>query len=393
MFDSLAAAIDALDVPVDGGALRALFAIRDRLDARIAAAVAAFDAAALHDVDGDTSTVGWLTHQTGRDPAAATRLTGQARKLAALPACRQAYLDGSLTGGQVDVILANVPGRHLDRFAGHEGELIDSLAGLGTAELRAAMADWRAKADALDDTEVDPAHDSEVWFSATIDGRGELRGSLGPDLTAVVDAALRVADSRVFDLTPAERRADALETIMRHFLDHQRGNVGGRHRPHVTVAMSSDQFEAAAGGRYVDTGGAVTRSEAGALRCDSAVHRVVVEGRSAILDYGRSRRIVPPDLHQALVARDHGCRFPGCGRPAAWTDAHHVVAWEHGGRTAVDNCVLVCRRHHRTLHRRGYRAKLLPDASLEVTYPDGHVGSSVAPGPLAQRFWRRFGGS
>jgi hypothetical protein len=55
--------------------------------------------------------------------------------------------------------------------------------------------------------------------------------------------------------------------------------------------------------------------------------------------------------------------------------------------------VLLCRKHHRRLHTTGYHAKLLPDATFEVTYPDGHTESTVAPGPIAQQCRRRFGGS
>jgi hypothetical protein len=393
VFDALAAAVEELEIPVDGHALRTVIALRDRLDARLQVAVGAFDRAALWDLDGDTSMPGWLRHQAGREHAAASRLTVQARKLADLLATRQAFLDGRLSGGQVEVILANVPLRHLERFAEHEGALLESLAALDIEALRAAMVDWKAKADALDPQPPNPEHDNEVYLSSTIDGRGELRGSLHADVTAVVDAALRVADPKDFELTPAERRADALETIMRHFLDHQRAHTGGRHRPHVNVAMTYEEFAKGVGGTYPDTGGAPSPAELGALTCDCAVHRLVVEGRSAILDYGRAKRVVPTDLWNALVARDHGCRFPGCCRPAAWTDAHHVIHWRDGGPTAIANLVLLCRRHHRRLHRAGYEAKLLPDASFEVTYPDGHTERTPAPGPLAEAFRRRFGGS
>jgi hypothetical protein len=59
----------------------------------------------------------------------------------------------------------------------------------------------------------------------------------------------------------------------------------------------------------------------------------------------------------------------------------------------VGNLVLLCRRHHRRLHAAGYEAKLLPDGVFEVTYPDGHTETTVAPGPIAQNFRRRVGGS
>jgi predicted restriction endonuclease len=39
--------------------------------------------------------------------------------------------------------------------------------------------------------------------------------------------------------------------------------------------------------------------------------------------------------------RDRGCRFPGCGT-AAFTQAHHIRWWRHGGRTDLDNLLLIC---------------------------------------------------
>jgi predicted restriction endonuclease len=32
-------------------------------------------------------------------------------------------------------------------------------------------------------------------------------------------------------------------------------------------------------------------------------------------------------------------------------DAHHIVHWAEGGETSLDNLVILCRHHHRQLHR------------------------------------------
>ncbi|MBV9919740.1 MAG: HNH endonuclease, partial [Pseudonocardia sp.] len=35
---------------------------------------------------------------------------------------------------------------------------------------------------------------------------------------------------------------------------------------------------------------------------------------------------------------------------AAWTAAHHIKHWAHGGATALGNLVLLCTGHHGVVH-------------------------------------------
>jgi hypothetical protein len=113
--------------------------------------------------------------------------------------------------------------------------------------------------------------------------------------------------------------------------------------------------------------------------CDSALHRVLTTGRSTILDYGTATRTIPAPLFNALVIRDRHCRFPGCDRPTHWCQGHHIRFWDHGGPTQLANLVLVCARHHHLLHRPGWHAKLLPDATLEITDPHGRHRTTSPP--------------
>lgn len=69
---------------------------------------------------------------------------------------------------------------------------------------------------------------------------------------------------------------------------------------------------------------------------------------------GRKTRTIPPALRRALDARDQGCRFPGCG--LRFTEAHHLKHWADGGETSLENCVLLCRFHHRLMHEEGWLA-------------------------------------
>ena len=123
--------------------------MRDRLDARIAAAVGEFEAAGLYDLDGDLTMQTWLRRHTGASPTAATRVTLRGRKLRALPVLSGAFHDGRISGGQVDVILDSLPKRHVDLFAEHEVALVPAWEQLTVDETVAAMRVWLARADAL----------------------------------------------------------------------------------------------------------------------------------------------------------------------------------------------------------------------------------------------------
>jgi hypothetical protein len=115
------------------------------------------------------------------------------------------------------------------------------------------------------------------------------------------------------------------------------------------------------------------------LACDASVMRVVLAGRSELLDVGRRTPLIPPAMRRAVIVRDRRCRFPGCDRPHAWCDAHHVVHWADGGPTAVQNLMLLCRRHHRKVHERGgFRLELL-DGRPVFRRPDDSPLEDRAP--------------
>ena len=110
------------------------------------------------------------------------------------------------------------------------------------------------------------------------------------------------------------------------------------------------------------------------LACDCSVTRVLMRGQSEVLDLGRSTRLASAALHKALAIRDRGCVFPGCDRPPAWCNAHHLVWWEHGGPTNEQNLCLLCRRHHTLCHEGGWSLTRNHDGTYQAHEPPaGHV--------------------
>ncbi|HEX3623747.1 MAG TPA: DUF222 domain-containing protein [Acidimicrobiales bacterium] len=381
MTADLAAAIESLEIPPVGEALVEAIALRDRLDARLAGAASAVEASGWWAGDASVSFVAWLRAHARMTRRSAQRLRTLAVRLRSLPVCAQAYADGSLSGGQIEAIVALLDDETVPIFAAHEAELVPYLVPLSVAGVSRAMGAWvsRARPEQKEPTEPDRS----VHLSRTLDDRWVLEGSLDPEAGAVVSTALRLATPEQADAsrTPATRRADALIDVCRFFLDHQHTRTGGRNRPHLNVVVDLEELESRRGGQVVDgprlDGRAVSR-----LFCDSAVHRVVMSGRSAILDYGTASRTIPTPLWNALVIRDEHCRFPDCDRPSVWCEGHHVVWVTEGGPTELANLALLCSRHHHVLHQTGWHAKLLADSTFEVTDPNGQVRITSPPREL-----------
>ncbi len=116
------------------------------------------------------------------------------------------------------------------------------------------------------------------------------------------------------------------------------------------------------------------------LACDSARVEMQHGLGGEILGVGRRTRTVSPALRRALAARDGQCRFPGCQNRRC--DAHHVRHWADGGETALDNLVLLCRRHHRAVHEEGFRITLDAMGDVEFMRPDGRPFPAAPPPPL-----------
>jgi hypothetical protein len=96
---------------------------------------------------------------------------------------------------------------------------------------------------------------------------------------------------------------------------------------------------------------------------------MVMSGTSVPLDVGRTRRLVSTKQRVALNARDKGCAFPNCSRPARWSDAHHIVSWLNGGASDLDNLVLLCRRHHRIIHHSDWVVRMTGTGIPEFVPP------------------------
>ena len=99
----------------------------------------------------------------------------------------------------------------------------------------------------------------------------------------------------------------------------------------------------------------VSAAEARRLACAAGVIPAVLDGKSRVLDLGRRKRLASPAQRLAKIVEQQGsCGIEHCDRPASWADAHHwKKRWVDGGRTDLDDLVLICPRHHTLAHLPG----------------------------------------
>lgn len=116
-------------------------------------------------------------------------------------------------------------------------------------------------------------------------------------------------------------------------------------------------------------GGAITAGTARRIACAAGIQRIILDPAGAVLDVGREHRTVTPAQFAALIARDGGCTFPGCTRPPAWCQAHHITHWTDGGRSDLDNYALLCGYHHRLIHHDHWQIRTSPDRHPEFIPP------------------------
>jgi hypothetical protein len=154
----------------------------------------------------------------------------------------------------------------------------------------------------------------------------------------------------------SQRRLDALVNICRRDLDRGEGGESHGVRPHVSAVIHINE-NAPAGPDLVararaerHTGGRLSQTMVELLACDCDVSRIILAGRSEILDVGRATRTPTPAQWKALVARDGHCQAPGCNRPPSDCQAHHIWDWILGGPTDLENLKLLCWYHHRQQH-------------------------------------------
>ena len=348
----------------------------DRLEAQFVRRLGRFHKQKGAVAENAPSTIAWVRGTCGLTAAAALDRVRMANILDELPQTQQSFAAGRAPTTNVSMIarLAEAVGAKATRTV--EPTLIAAAEGLDAGRMRDLIQLTRYRLDADGGLAEDNRNHDRRWLhcSKTFDGMfvisGELDAEGGARVTTALDALTRPCgpdDQR----SGRQRRADALvELASRQLQNGELPDVHGQ-RPHLVVTVSAETLAGAPGAPAAELNGAgpIHPATAQRLACDAAVTTVAVGDGGAIVSVGSETRNIPAPVRTALTVRDKGCVVPRCGRPPAWTDAHHIQHRAHLGKTKVENLVLLCRLHHRKVHEEGWDLRLLPDGSVEITDP------------------------
>jgi hypothetical protein len=116
------------------------------------------------------------------------------------------------------------------------------------------------------------------------------------------------------------------------------------------------------------------------IACDATIAIAVDDDVGHTMFEGRARRDPTDAQRREIRRRDRHCRFPGCTN-ATFTNAHHVTPWKRGGRTDIDNLVLLCLHHHRRVHSDGWTMSGNANGELTFVGSKGRVMTS-RPSPM-----------
>lgn len=366
-----------------------LVRVQHRQHAALTDAVAAFDTADVACLTPHRTTKRWLEHRTRVSPGAAAHLARTARTLRDhLPATRAELARGTVSPAHVSEIVTVVRKIGADNAAKAETVLLDLAREFEPSVLRRATAEIFALVDP-DGAEkaLHKAYEKRGVTLTVVGEHGFLDGVFDLESTELLKTALQplMDPSDPSDTRDArQRRADALLDIMQNSVDNAEQPKLGGHRPHLSVVVDADTLDRGTGGVALPwTGRVVPLTVARRWACDAEISPILgrllppprptlpvrvsigtavapnassagvtpqVGGGWLPLHVGRTSRTATPAQLKALRVRDGGCVHPGCSRTAAYCHAHHVQHWVDGGPTDLDNLVLLCRHHHRTLH-------------------------------------------
>ncbi len=360
-------------VAVCGDVVAAARALVDQVELLCTQVVGVFDADDAHRAGGFRDAGSWLGANTNARSREGVIRVKQAALLARFPVIGAAVGEGRIGMNHLRLFVAAfTPTR--DGYAFRDETMLVGIAETVTvAMFEDVISNWKSLCDdRLGDVSSDDVVHEKRFLQLTknLDGSWALRGVLDKLVGETVNTALKAATPKPGsddDRTPGQRRHDALGDIATKSLNSADRPVVGGERPHVSVVVTAETGQTRTGSMiYLSS---FTRDM---LLCDATTTSVWVNSEGVPFDVGTPDTAIPIRQRRAVHVRDTHCRYPGCNHEARWSDIHHIRYRRNGGLNNLDNLVLICRYHHRKIHRETLKLGWEPDQiTLTIEHPNG----------------------
>jgi Domain of unknown function (DUF222)/HNH endonuclease len=341
-----------------------------------------------YEKDGAATPIDWIRincHTTG--PAAADYVS-VGERLAELPQSVDALADGKVGFGHVVVMArtANALSNSPTAPAFDERRFLKTALENTVGKFHYICRHARHAADpkGYAAAEADLVENRSLRMSTADDGAVFLSCILDPAGGAAVRSALEplahrsgAGDCRTYD----RRMADALVDLSMHALDNGLVPQNASQRTHLQVTTSLETLLGLDGAPAAEMEFSlpISAKTVERLACDCSVTRILLGSDSMVIDVGRAKRVISGPQRKALNARDGGCVWPGCDRPASWTSGHHLVHWIRGGPGDLENLTLLCYRHHWMVHEGNWQIVRGDDGRMLTIPPTVTFGLPRGP--------------
>jgi hypothetical protein len=336
---------------------------------KIAAAFAKTDE---YEQQGFDSPISWIKANCHLPGGAAADRVCAGEQLERLAASSAALAEGRI-GFAHFALLARTSEAVGARF--DEARLLKQATKLSVARFRNACMHARHAADpeAYVAEEVQGVEARSLTLTMADDGVVLVNGILdkvgGAALRTALEPLARRAgkdDNRHYD----RRLADALIDLSMHALDTGVIPQQASQRTHLQVTACLETLLGLDGAPAAELEFSLPISAKALerLACDCSKTRILFDSDSMVIDVGRAKRVISGPTRKALNARDRGCVWPGCDRPATWTSGHHLVHWIRGGTSDLPNLALLCYRHHWNVHEGNWQIVRTDDGGI-ITVP------------------------
>jgi hypothetical protein len=326
----------------------------------------------------------------------ATKTIERADTLDAAPSLADALDDAAITAGHVDALTRATKGLDAEQRTAliDVADTLADIAAHSTIEQfqrRLGLERKRLLAnDGIDRLEQQRRNTSmRTWVDD--DGMWNVRGRFDPVTGIRLASALDTAVETLFaekipEFCPPDARAkqDFLRAHAFARLISASGVGVGPRRPEYVVVIDADAPHQPGPAAHHSIPVELPPSVLASLSSDADVHGIVIRNGIVLhapdrTDLGRSTRLANAAQRRALRALYTTCAIPGCSTHFDRCKIHHIIWWEHGGPTDLDNLLPLCTRHHSNVHHDEWTLTLGAHRELTLRLPDGTIRSTGPP--------------